>query len=132
MTNEDELVAPEAGDHVAPAGHGSQPPRDLDQDLVADVMPITIVDVLKTVEVDEGDRGPGTEVFPCQVGMQRSPVGQTGQRVAVGLTPKFLACSLSFDKQADPSGDPTRELPGEGPDVWEVGMGLQHAETAAA
>ena len=53
-----ELVAAQARDGVAVADTGSEPRGDGLQQLVADMMPETVVDELETVEIDEGHGDP--------------------------------------------------------------------------
>ena len=48
-----ELVAAEAGDHVAVADGAAQPLRDLDQQAVAGLVAEAVVDDLEVVEVEE-------------------------------------------------------------------------------
>ena len=63
-----------------------EPPRDREQQLVADLVAVGVVDLLEPVEVGEQDRGVGVRPLRPQGGvleplLQQQPVGQPRQRV---------------------------------------------------
>ena len=89
VEQDDELVATDAGHHVAGTDRGPDPPAAPDQELVAGGVPEGVVDVLEAVEIEEqhGHR----PVPPAQIGDRPSevlqedpPHGQVGQRVVHG------------------------------------------------
>ena len=83
----DELVAAEPGDGVAVADGAAEAVRDLDEHRVAAVVAEAVVDVLEAVEVAEQHRDAplGAVGQPLQCPFEQHPVGQSGQRVVVGL-----------------------------------------------
>ena len=87
-----ELVAAEAGDHVAGAHAGAQALRDRDQQLVPDGVAERVVDRLEVVDVDEQHRQlrarAGERV--AHAGDEQRAVRQVGQRVVEGLVAQLL------------------------------------------
>jgi hypothetical protein len=56
VEHQHELITAEPGDHVTGPNGGPQPPRDLDEQLVAYIVTERIVDILEPVEIDHDDR----------------------------------------------------------------------------
>lgn len=111
LAEEDEFVAGDPGQRVAGADHRGQPLRDGDQQLVADGMPVGVVDPLETVEVDEqhrrgavGPLGPSSRML--QPLLEQQPIRKPGHRIVQGDVP-------------EPAGDLRHPLPRLG--VQQVG-----------
>ena len=89
-----ELVAAEAGGHVAGADARLDAVGDRGEQPVAGRVPEGVVDVLEVVEVEEqDDRDPvGGRVLDRAVDLlgEQAAVGEAGQRVVVGLEPELL------------------------------------------
>jgi hypothetical protein len=107
-----ELVAAEARDGIVRAHDAAKARRDLAQDLVADVVPEGVVDVLEVVEVDEGkDRRLGRGAGALERLDEGSAAEQLRQRVGRDLVrePSLALAHLLFDRVArreDPAHDP--------------------------
>ena len=87
--DERELVPAEAGDRVALARAGEEPPADLEQEGVAGVVAERVVDVLEAVEVEQEERGllpvpPAFRQRLQETVVEERPVRQVGQGVVVG------------------------------------------------
>jgi len=65
VAHDDELVAREASEGVARSKHCLDPSTDSDQELIARLMPRTVVDLLELVEVDE-EHGDGLARTPTR------------------------------------------------------------------
>ena len=90
LAQEHELVPGEPGQGVARPHQVRQPVGDGDQQLVADLMAVGVVDLLEAVEVGEQDRGVGVRTLAALGGvlealLQQQPVRQPGQRVVQGV-----------------------------------------------
>ena len=86
LAQEHELVSGDPGQGVARPDQPREPVGDGEQQLVADVMAVGVVDLLEPVEVGEEDRGVGVRALGAQGGvleplLQQQPVRQSGQRV---------------------------------------------------
>ncbi len=118
---DDELVAAETGDQVLAADHPPQSSRDLDENLVADMVAEGVVDVLEVVEIDEREDGGlvrRARLFE-RVG-ERGAIQELGERVGRRFPGEaaFPDADLPFDRVSlgeDPAHDPERG--GEKPDA---------------
>ena len=86
LAQEHELVPGHPGQGVARPDQTREPVRDGEQQLVADLMAVGVVDLLEPVEVGEQDRGVGVRALGALGGvleslLQQQPVRQPGQRV---------------------------------------------------
>ncbi len=94
-----ELVAAEVGDRVAVPDDGPQAAGDLLEELIADGMPVRVVDLVESVEVQRQHREavavprrrPDGLAEPL---LQSHAVGQLGQRVVAGELMKGLVGAL--------------------------------------
>src|ERR1700722_1880421 len=91
-----ELVAAEAGDHVAFPQARFQPLSDRHQEGVADQMSETVVDELEPVEIEKQDREDifgmalgSVDNLPEQLDEERS-IRKTGQRVVKRRVPELF------------------------------------------
>src|SRR5438132_10513202 len=96
LDHHEELVAPEPRHEVARAQDGAQPARDVDQQPVADIVAVRVVDLLEAVEVHEhaGQLGAAPAGALDRLFERRREAGavrQAGQRVAVGERGDALA-----------------------------------------
>src|SRR5450756_257412 len=97
----DELVAAEARDHVSGADDGTEPERDLLEELVADRVTERVIDGFKPVEVDQVDRdvilafvhGREHGVDPLA---ELRPVGEAREFVELGEMRDALLRALAF------------------------------------
>ena len=90
-----ELVSAEAGDGVGLPHSARQPPGDLDEHLVAGLMPECVVDRLEVVEVDEQEGDATGAALQGQEGLgkpvlKRGPVGQARYLVVQRLVGEGL------------------------------------------
>ena len=135
-----ELVAAEPGERVAAAQDGLQAARDLDQQLVAVVVPERVVDLLEAIEVDQQHRAePVAAQGALGAAMQERAVGQVGERVVQRLVAQ-LARGARHDpveraeEEHEPAGEQQEHLRDVGADrlghrlVGEVE--LEHARPA--
>ena len=86
LAEDHELIAAIAGDRVAVADLTAQACRDADEQLVADLVAVDVVDLLEAVEVDEQDTDRGALAAKSrerrgQAVHQQVTIGQAGQRV---------------------------------------------------
>ena len=86
---DDELIAAQPGDDVGAAHDREQPPGGLAQHGVAGVVAVHVVDVLETIEVEEGDGDVlAVALCPGQLSSEKlveeAAVGESCQRVAQG------------------------------------------------
>src|SRR2546422_1700332 len=96
LDHHEELVAPEPRHEVARAQDRAQPARDVDQQPVADIVAVRVVDLLEAVEVHEhaGQLGAAPAGALDRLLERRRKAGavrQAGQRVAVGERGDALA-----------------------------------------
>ena len=99
--DDDELVTTQPRHRIAVADAGFQPPGHLDQQLVPHIVAETVVDRLEMVEIDEqkgyamivpaGDRDSLLDPF-----RQQQAVGQSGQRVVIGLMLDLLVLAMQI------------------------------------
>ncbi len=84
------------------AGGGSQPLGDPHQDLVADRVAVSVVDVLEVVEVHDHHRDLRVPVQDAgEVGEGGRPIGQSGQAVVARLPRRvLLGPALGVDRVA--------------------------------
>ncbi len=68
-----ELVAAQSGDRVGRADPLAQPPAHQHQQLVPDVVPQRVVDVLEVVQVDQHHHGRGCAGAPSAVALVTRP-----------------------------------------------------------
>jgi hypothetical protein len=91
---ENEFIAAEARDDILRPRQGAQAPRQLDQQGVAHVMAVRVVDLLEVVDVEEDERaaGPSRAVVIRERALegdeQRRAVGEAGERVVLRLMPQ--------------------------------------------
>ena len=112
LEQDDELVSAEAGDGVAVGCAGGEPPGDLDQQLVADVVAAGLVEDLEIVEIDEQERpfspaAPAARQRLLQTVQEQATVGQLGQGIVVGQMLDLLFRRLALgdvDQRADVVG----------------------------
>ena len=104
-----ELVAAQpAGQRVLVPRHALEPLRDRAQEIVADLVPQRVVDLLEPVEVEQHDRRPGAGAQP--VGetfeglVQDDPVGQAGQRVVARPIEQVLQVARARDRHRQRAG----------------------------
>ena len=106
-----ELVAAEAGDHVAGAQHAAQPLGDDLEQAVAGAVAERVVDDLEVVEVDEQDRDlerlRRRRSPRCRRCRKKRAVREPGQRVVVRLVVELALDALALgdvEEVADPVG----------------------------
>jgi len=130
----DELVTADARDGVAGAQRAAQPPRQGEQQLVADGVAQAVVDELEVVDVDEEHRraratAPRPRDPPVEALEQQRAVGQPGQRVVQCLVADLLLRAPPRDGLGEHVGDRLQEaelLLGEA--ARQVAVGAEHAE----
>ena len=106
----DELVAAEPGDRVDRAQDRAEPGSDLREHDVADRVPVGVVDLLETVEVDQqdGERtalAPGPPERLLETVVQEETVRQARQGVVQGLVLEgrdVLAALADVAQDGDP------------------------------
>ena len=96
LDHHEELVAPEPRHEVARAQHRAQPAPDVDQQPVADIVAVRVVDLLEAVEVHEhaGQLGAAPAGALDRLFERRRKAGavrQASQRVAIGERGDVLA-----------------------------------------
>lgn len=84
LDHQDELVVAEAGDGIDPADHRFQAPGDPLEQVVTELVPEAVVDVLEPVQIDEQDGkrpalAPGAQLGTLEPLAQEGPIGEAGQ-----------------------------------------------------
>ena len=105
-TNDHELVAPDAGNHVITARRFSQYRRAILQHVIPGVVADRIVDRFKPVEIDMHERYPRRSIGALrdllEVGSKAAAVCEAGQRICPGRVFKlFLALAGIGDVDAE-------------------------------
>ena len=93
-----ELIAAEPHQNVAGAEQGAQQPGKFLQDLVAEQMPVAVVDVLEKIQVDDQHSAGGIGIFGLQIAVNELLAGavviQLGQGIVAGLLQQLLGLIL--------------------------------------
>ena len=133
LTDQDELVATEAGQGVGGAEQPGEPAGDGDQQLVAGGVAEAVVDPLEPVEVHEHDRdGAAAAVGQCAVEAveQQRPVRQSGQRVVQRLVGERVLGDLLLGDVLDRADQPQRGRAGGAGHLADRRPALQPARAA--
>jgi hypothetical protein len=103
LPDDGELVAGEPSEKITWLERAGHAVRELDQQLVAGVMPERVVDLLETIQVEHHDEGQVVTDTTCgnihDLVLERGPVGEAGQSV--------VSC-LSFDSAVEQTLTETR------------------------
>jgi hypothetical protein len=108
---DDELITADARYGIAVTQFFLQAQRDLNQQMVTDFKPVTVVDTLEVVQIHGADRDLGMaaaalDELPVQLIQQQLSVRQAGQRVVVGHELDLLFRPLALDEVEADLGHP--------------------------
>ena len=103
LTEHGELVAPESRQRVTRPENAPQSLAHCDEELVTELVAEAVVVVLELVEIEEQHRGgvalpSGPRQREGQELEEQRSVGQTGERIVVGLELELLFRGLPFDR----------------------------------